>query len=381
MVVQQARHRHGVGHDPGHVGGGRERADLQGPVGVADELCLEVGEVDVAVGVLADRDHVGDALPPRQLVGMVLEGAHEHDGALAGGDLVGQVVAVLELARQAQAEHADQAVDGVGRAAAAEQHGVLVGGADAAADDVAGLFPEPGGLQPGAGGLGVGVGVEGQDDRAEVVLDEREGAPRRRVVRVDDRAGAEGAIHHLVEADHRVPDVRDEVVGAHGPRLRRGVRDPGGVPRLLLVHHTPSPAVQSLLEKVREGASHPDLAGVELVVRPALAATAVDVLEADGYLLGTPANFGYMSGALKHFFDLVYYPCLDATVGRPYGLYVHGNDDTAGAVRAVTTITAGLRWELAQPVLEVTGTPDGAALDAAWELGAALGATLATAAD
>lgn len=159
------------------------------------------------------------------------------------------------------------------------------------------------------------------------------------------------------------------------------MRDPGGVPRLLLVHHTPSPAVQSLLEKVREGASHPDLAGVELVVRPALAATAVDVLEADGYLLGTPANFGYMSGALKHFFDLVYYPCLDATVGRPYGLYVHGNDDTAGAVRAVTTITAGLRWELAQPVLEVTGTPDGAALDAAWELGAALGATLATAAD
>ncbi len=137
--------------------------------------------------------------------------------------------------------------------------------------------------------------------------------------------------------------------------------------------------MQSLLEQVREGASHPDLGEVELVVRPALAATAIDVLEADGYLLGTPANFGYMSGALKHFFDLVYYPCLDATVRRPYGCYVHGNDDTAGAVRAVATITTGLRWELAQPVLEVTGTPDGADRDAAWELGAALGATVATA--
>lgn len=152
------------------------------------------------------------------------------------------------------------------------------------------------------------------------------------------------------------------------------------MPRLLLVHHTPSPALQSLLEKAREGASHPDLGDVELVVRPALAATAIDVLDADGYLLGTPANFGYMSGALKHFFDLVYYPCLDATAGRPYGLYVHGNDDTAGAVRAVATITTGLRWSLAQPVLEVTGPPAGDALDAAWELGAALGATVATAA-
>ena len=52
------------------------------------------------------------------------------------------------------------------------------------------------------------------------------------------------------------------------------------------------------------------------------------MLEADGYLLGTPANLGYMSGALKHFFDQIYYPCLDATSGRPFGVYVHGNNDT-----------------------------------------------------
>jgi NAD(P)H-dependent FMN reductase len=39
-----------------------------------------------------------------------------------------------------------------------------------------------------------------------------------------------------------------------------------------------------------------------VVIRPALTAAAADVLAADGYLLGTPANIGYMSGALKHFF-------------------------------------------------------------------------------
>jgi NAD(P)H-dependent FMN reductase len=113
-----------------------------------------------------------------------------------------------------------------------------------------------------------------------------------------------------------------------------------------------------------------------VVIRPALTAAAVDVLEADGYLLGTPANIGYMSGALKHFFDGIYYPCLEATRRRPYGLYVHGGSDTAGAVRAVESITAGLLWRAVRPPIRVTGTPGKADLDACWELGALLAADI-----
>src|SRR5687768_18526569 len=135
------------------------------------------------------------------------------------------------------------------------------------------------------------------------------------------------------------------------------------MPRLLIVHHTPSPALHSLLEAVRDGATAPEIEGVEVVLRPALTATAVDVLEADGYLLGTPANLGYMSGALKHFFDTIYYPCLDATIGRPFGVYVHGNDDTGGAVRAIEKITTGLRWSQAQAPVSVVGTPASADRD------------------
>jgi multimeric flavodoxin WrbA len=127
---------------------------------------------------------------------------------------------------------------------------------------------------------------------------------------------------------------------------------------------------------VRSGASDPQLQGVEVSVVPALTATAVDVLEADAYVLGTPANLGYISGALKHFFDQIYYPCLDATVGRPYGVFIHGNNDTTGALRAVETITTGLRWRLAQPPLCVAGAPSNDDLDAAWELGASVAATL-----
>ncbi|MGZ4717807.1 MAG: flavodoxin family protein, partial [Acidimicrobiales bacterium] len=77
---------------------------------------------------------------------------------------------------------------------------------------------------------------------------------------------------------------------------------------LLIVHHTPSPSTHALLDAVRAGATDPQIVGVEVVVRAALEATASDVLAADGYLLGTPANLGYMSGALKHFFDQIYYP-------------------------------------------------------------------------
>jgi NAD(P)H-dependent FMN reductase len=148
------------------------------------------------------------------------------------------------------------------------------------------------------------------------------------------------------------------------------------MPRLLVVHHTPSPSVHAMLERVVDGATDPSLEDVEVVVRPALAATVSDVLEADGYVLGTPANLGYMSGALKHFFDLVYYPCLDATVRRPYGVFVHGNNDTEGALASIEKIVTGLQWRRVAAPVQVVGTPARADLDACHELGGSVAATL-----
>src|ERR1700728_2428924 len=127
------------------------------------------------------------------------------------------------------------------------------------------------------------------------------------------------------------------------------------MPRLLVIHHTTSPALQAMLEAAVSGARDPELEGIDVAVAPALAATVSDVLAADGFLLGTPANIGYMSGALKHFFDQIYYPCLQAKIGAPYGLYVHGASDTTRAVRAVRSIAGGLGWhEVSRPV-ELTG--------------------------
>ena len=131
-----------------------------------------------------------------------------------------------------------------------------------------------------------------------------------------------------------------------------------------------------MFDAVMSGATDKAIEGVDVVARAALAATAVDVLEADGFVLGTPANLGYISGALKHFFDTIYYPCLDDTVGRRYGLYIHGNNDTTGAERAVDTITTGLQWKRAYDPVTVVGEPTKDDLDRCWDLGATLAAGL-----
>ncbi|MBB3052924.1 multimeric flavodoxin WrbA [Prauserella isguenensis] len=145
---------------------------------------------------------------------------------------------------------------------------------------------------------------------------------------------------------------------------------------LLIVHHTPSPSLQAMFESVVSGATDPEIEGVDVVRRPALSATASDVLGADGIVLGTPANLGYMSGALKHFFDTVYYPCLDATRSLPFGYYVHGNEGVEGAQKAVATVTAGLGWQQATAAVTVMGEPDKDDLAACWELGATSAANL-----
>jgi len=131
-----------------------------------------------------------------------------------------------------------------------------------------------------------------------------------------------------------------------------------------------------MYDAVISGATDDRIEGVEVVARAALAATASDVLAADGYLLGTPANLGYMSGALKHFFDQIYYPCLESTARRPYGVYVHGNNDTTGALTAIEKIVTGLQWQRAQQPVSVVGAPTKADLDACWELGASMAAGL-----
>lgn len=121
----------------------------------------------------------------------------------------------------------------------------------------------------------------------------------------------------------------------------------------------------------------PELDNVEVVERAALEATAEDVLAADAYVLGTTANFGYISGALKHFFDTTYYQVREQTAGRPFSYWIHGGYDTTGAERAMEQITTGLGWKLAFTPLVFTGEVDSNHLESATELSATVAASVA----
>ncbi len=148
------------------------------------------------------------------------------------------------------------------------------------------------------------------------------------------------------------------------------------VKTLLVVHHSPSPATHELLDAVLAGAHDPEIEGVEIIAVPALAATVPDVLGADGYIFGTTANFGYMSGALKYFFDTTYYQCLGAVSERPYGLWVHGNNDTAGAVSSVRALATGLGLVPVAEPLEVIVPVDKNVREQCYELGGTVAATV-----
>ena len=144
---------------------------------------------------------------------------------------------------------------------------------------------------------------------------------------------------------------------------------------LLVVYQSRSGSTRRLTEAAVEAAlSAVDT--MDVVVRHAPDAGPDDVLAATGLLLATPANFGYMSGLLKDFFERIYHPCLERTPGRPYGLVVKGDTDADGAVDSVTRIVSGLRWRRVLPPVVVVGELTGDDLERAAELGATLAAGL-----
>lgn len=125
--------------------------------------------------------------------------------------------------------------------------------------------------------------------------------------------------------------------------------------RLLVIAHAPSPNTRLLQAAAARGASHPDLEQMQCVLKAPLEAGPEDVIACDAILLGTTENLGYMSGALKDFFDRTYYSVLEKKQGLPCALYIRAGHDGTGTQRAVESIVTGLRWRWVQPPLILRG--------------------------
>jgi len=131
-----------------------------------------------------------------------------------------------------------------------------------------------------------------------------------------------------------------------------------------------------MADAVIAGAKHQDVTGVDVRVKSALEADADDLLWADGFILGTPENFGYMSGAMKYFLDRVYYSCEDKINGRPFALFIRAGNDGSGAISSLRRILSGLAVrEVQEPVL-IAGSFDESRLAECEELGLTLAAGL-----
>ena len=131
-----------------------------------------------------------------------------------------------------------------------------------------------------------------------------------------------------------------------------------------------------MADAVIRGATHEDIEGVDVRVRNALEATSEDLLWCDAFILGTPENFGYMSGALKYFLDSVFYDCVDKVGGRPYALFVRAGNDGTGAINSVTRILTGLSVKEVQDPVLIAGDFDPARLGECEELGMTMAAGL-----
>lgn len=144
---------------------------------------------------------------------------------------------------------------------------------------------------------------------------------------------------------------------------------------LLIVYHTGGVKTGKMAEAVERGARSEE--GVRVVVKRCPEAGPEDVLGADGLILGTPENFGYMSGLMKDFLERVFYACEGKVEGRPWALFVGAGQDGSGAVTSVERIVAGLRLKkISEPIVVVKELkPEH--LAALEELGAAMAAGLA----
>jgi hypothetical protein len=146
--------------------------------------------------------------------------------------------------------------------------------------------------------------------------------------------------------------------------------------QLLIIGHVPSENTLRLREAVLAGARSDDIDGVDARALSPFDTGPDDVRAADAIVLGTTENLGYMSGALKDFFDRCYYPCLEETQGRPYCLYIRAGHDGTGTRRGVETIVTGLRWRAVQEPLICRGAWQERFVEDCRELGAAMAAGL-----
>ena len=141
---------------------------------------------------------------------------------------------------------------------------------------------------------------------------------------------------------------------------------------MLIVYHSKTGNTRTMAEAIFRGATSKAITGVEVRTLRAADAGPDDLLWANTMIIGTPENFGYLSGAIKDFLDRTFYEVEGKLAPLPYALFVSAGNDGSGAVRAMERIANGYPFIAVQAPLIVKGEPTREHLEACEELGAAI---------
>ena len=161
---------------------------------------------------------------------------------------------------------------------------------------------------------------------------------------------------------------------------------------LLIIHHSPTILLQQATECVHlaamDAVTELVKAGLltnadelSVILRPALTASLDDLHSASAVLVGTPANFGYLSGAVKHFFDSTFTDRGAHSDGLPFSYWIRGGHDTTGAQHAMKAITKGFGWSLAAEPVTWVGELNTARRDELTDMAQAVVGLVATTTD
>ncbi len=140
--------------------------------------------------------------------------------------------------------------------------------------------------------------------------------------------------------------------------------------KILIVYHSQTGHTQKMAEAVAEGAK--SIEGVEVILKKAGDATLDDLLTADGLAIGTPENFGYMSGMIKDFFDRTYNAAQDKVFRKPYVAFISAGNDGSGAQRAIERIALGYKFKNVFTPVIAKGKITAEIMDQCRELGGTL---------
>ena len=125
--------------------------------------------------------------------------------------------------------------------------------------------------------------------------------------------------------------------------------------RILVVYHSMSGNTEAMAKAVAEGAA--GVAGTEVVTKRALEAGVDDLLECHGVALGAADYFSYMAGALKDFFDRVYYPAQGKVSGKPCAVFGSAGGPATKVIESIERIVWAMKMAPVAPAVGGSGEP------------------------